>query len=305
MSRQLPHQRDSMGQFLNPDNGYRGALVKKGVTPRNHMKDNLKELRMAQIRLKQKKDEDNIPDKPLYKLAQFKDVPSRLYDTYEKENRSARLTERRGSFDSSKQFLSKGQDELRREELARERRMIRSEMDRKLAAEKAAALLQADAESAVDLETRKAPIPKEAGILREHSNADFITRNRIEAITMAPPKKFDEGEEFKHDEFGRVPQYLEQRKQQWAEQEEEMRRRMPDPDCPPGMTLMPEDERVNTLKVLEQSREEAMVQLRKLPFVIETPSMRKKQDFLENKLREIDHALSIFSKPKVFVAMER
>jgi len=42
-----------------------------------------------------------------------------------------------------------------------------------------------------------------------------------------------------------------------------------------------------------------------MPFVVETPSLRRKQEALESKLREIEHALSIFMKPKVYVAGER
>ena len=68
------------------------------------------------------------------------------------------------------------------------------------------------------------------------------------------------------------------------------------------MCLMPDAERVQTLQVLQQSKEDALQQLRRMPFVIETPSMRKKQENLENKLREIDNAVAIFSKDKVYVA---
>ncbi|RYH12569.1 hypothetical protein EON65_37910 [archaeon] len=53
--------------------------------------------------------------------------------------------------------------------------------------------------------------------------------------------------------------------------------------------------------MLKQSQREAISQLQRLPFVLETPSMRRRGEELETKLREIEHALGIFSKPKVFV----
>jgi hypothetical protein len=137
------------------------------------------------------------------------------------------------------------------------------------------------------------------------TNADFITKNRTKAITMVAPRREDDRVSSKHEEYGRVPEYLQERKAKWAELEEETRRKLPDPNCPPGMCLMPEEERLNTLKVLNESKEEAMTQLRRLPFVIDTPSMKKKQDYLETKLREIDNALSIFSKTKVYVALDK
>lgn len=63
--------------------------------------------------------------------------------------------------------------------------------------------------------------------------------------------------------------------------------------------------RFRHLQVLKQSQAEAMAQLQRLPFNVETPSMRKRQEMLEGKLREIEHALSIFMKPKVYVAEDR
>jgi hypothetical protein len=120
------------------------------------------------------------------------------------------------------------------------------------------------------------------------------------------PKRVDseEGSAI-HEEFGKVPAYLEERKAKWEEEKEEERRRAPDPNCPPGMCLMPEGERLDTLDVLHRSKQEAMRQLQALPFVIETPSLRKKQAMIEEKLREIDNAIAIFSKPKVFVARDK
>jgi hypothetical protein len=294
---QQHHARDTMGQFLNPDNGYRGSLARKGVQPKDHMRENLKDMRVKQMELRMKKEEEARPSKPLYKLPQFKDVESRLYEGSSGKENTPR---RRSSFDdeSNRQFLTKGQSGQRREELAREKRAIRDEIERRLEEERNLAEIE---------QNKKPSVPKSNEIisLRGPSNADFISRNKMNAMTMQSSKREnDDNEDYRHDEFGRVPQYLEQRKNQWAEEEAEIRRQRPDPNCPPGMKLMPEEERLSTLETLQQSREEAMIQLRRLPFVIETPSMRKKQEFLENKLREIDRALDIFNKPKVYVAFD-
>jgi hypothetical protein len=288
-----PHQKDTIGNFICPENGYRGHLQNKGIVPKNHMKENLKELRVAQVRAKEQREQDERVAKPLYKLAQFKNIPSKLYD--EKENA---LTQRRASLD--KEFLPKGQSELRREALAREKRSIRHELEEKLEEER----MMAEKPST----PRKAPVPRafETADLAPPSNTDFISRNRVEAIASVPSKKdLLVPRDSKHDDYGRVPAYIEERKAQWAEQREEVRRRMPDPDCPPGMRLMPEAERLQTLEILKSSQAEAMNQLQRMPFVIETPSLKRKQEALETKLREIEHAGSIFSKPKVYVAGDR
>lgn len=290
------HSRDTIGQFLAPENGYRGHLERKGIQPKDHMRENVKEMRLAQMRIKAKKDEDTRPVKPLYKLAQFKDVESRLYE----EPMQVDHGSRRASFES-KEFLTRGQSERRREDLARESRAIRNELEIKMEEER---MLREK-----PLTPRKPSVPRanELAQLAGPSDADFINRNRVDAIITKAPRgrRDDEDKPAKHQDFGRVPQYLEDRKARWAEEQEDIRRRMPDPDCPRGMRIMPDSERLQTLDVLEQSREEALQQLRRLPFVIETPSMRKKQEYLEGKLREIDNALSIFSKPKVYVADDR
>jgi hypothetical protein len=173
------------------------------------------------------------------------------------------------------------------------------ELERKLA--------EARAISEQPLTPRKSSVPKatETAKLAPRSNADFIERNRVKALAMVPRQRAEKYEEDAiHEEYGRVPSYLEQRKAKWEEEKEEARRRAPDPNCPPGMTLMPEEERLNTLEVLHKSRQEAMRQLQALPFVLETPSLKRKQAMLEEKLREIDSAVAIFSKQKVFVARD-
>ena len=290
----LPQQRDCIGSLINPTNGYRGELTKKGITPKNHMRDNLKEIRLTEFKLRQRKEEKELSEnrKTLFKLPQFQHVESRLYNQADSSRREEPDFDR-----ENPKYLTRGVSDLRREELAREKKMVRQELESKFAHD-----------SPYPEDSRKAPVPRanEQNLLPSHAQSNFIQRNKVNAITMQPKKgMLDDGDEIKHREYGKIPQYLEDRKAKWMEEEEERRRRLPDPNCPPGMCLMPESERNETLQVLNDSRREALEQLRKLPFVIETPSMRKKQEFLENKLKEIDHALAIFSKPKVYVAIDR
>lgn len=289
--RMIQHK-DSMGDYLNPENGYRGSLARKGIEPKDHMKDNVKELRLAQMRMKMKKEEDLLPEKPLYKLNQFQNIESRLYDI-PKENI------RRQSFES-KEFLTRGASERRQMEIAQQSKVARSELQMQLEEQKKFS-------DQGQLTPRKMTVPRayEAAPVSEPSNTNFINRNRMEAVTNIPSRHNSHSEQdSKHQEFGRVPQYLVDRKQKWEEEKEEMRRRLPDPNCPAGMRLMPDEERLQTLQILHDSKNEVLNQLQKLPFVVETPSLKKRQEMLESKLREIENALSIFSKTKVFVAKD-
>ena len=139
--------------------------------------------------------------------------------------------------------------------------------------------------------------------LAPRSRSDFINKNKVKADRLQPPSRQENNSSSKHESYGRVPDYLERRITQKAEAEASRQRNAPDPSCPPGMTLMQEDERLETVRTLELSLEEVHRQLQKLPFVIETHSIQKRHDALESKLKEIERALEIFKKPKVYVAL--
>ena len=262
-------------------------MERQGVRPKNHMKDNMAQLKATQDKNRTEREEQEKSEKELYKLSQFRDVTSRVY---EKPATSSLSAKHEGV------FLMRHASERRRDELAEESRQCRLAVEQQLEESRKFA-------SERPVEDRKASVPRagETARLAPRSGADFISKNRSEARKLRPPLEHTE-ENGKHDSYGRVPGYLQNRKAQWADAEEERRRNAPDPNCPPGMCLMPEAERLDTLQTLQASKAECMRQLERLPFVVETPSMKRKQEDLEGKLREIDRALDVFSKPKVYVA---
>ena len=71
---------------------------------------------------------------------------------------------------------------------------------------------------------------------------------------------------------------------------------------PPGTRLMPEDERLETLKDLIDSKKEVNSVLERLPVVSKTLTMERHKKDLETKLIRIEKAIETFSKPKVYVA---
>lgn len=50
---------------------------------------------------------------------------------------------------------------------------------------------------------------------------------------------------------GQVPEYLVSRQEEWERDAERRKAEAPDPSCPPGMKLMPEEDRLQTLKQLQ------------------------------------------------------
>ncbi|KAL6113759.1 enkd1 [Pungitius sinensis] len=100
---------------------------------------------------------------------------------------------------------------------------------------------------------------------------------------------------------GQVPQYLKDRKEQWHKEAEEMRSNAPDPAVPAGHTLMHESERQETLKSLKETHGTLVAELLSLPLRDNHLSLRARRACLDCKLSEIEEAVKIFSRDKVYV----
>ncbi|XP_060894572.1 enkurin domain-containing protein 1 isoform X2 [Labrus mixtus] len=103
---------------------------------------------------------------------------------------------------------------------------------------------------------------------------------------------------------GQVPQYLEERKAQWQKEEEERKRNAPDPSTPAGHTLMPESERQETLKSLKDTHRSLVTELLSLPLKADSLSVRSRRAHLDCRLSEIEEAIKIFSRDKVYVKID-
>lgn len=103
---------------------------------------------------------------------------------------------------------------------------------------------------------------------------------------------------------GKVPKYLKVRQDQWKQEEAERIANMPDPSVPAGHALMPRDEQRQTLANLQTSQAELLTQLNALPVRVDTLRVKTTKAELERKLAEIEDAIKIFSRPKVFVKLD-
>ena len=107
---------------------------------------------------------------------------------------------------------------------------------------------------------------------RDHIiSRDRIEQNRVEAQKPVPPKpkarvtKVAKASPRKHENFGSVPAYLDQRKKQLRQEAEAKKALLPDPQCPEGMTRMPDEERLQSLNDLKRRKAEIKAELFKLP----------------------------------------
>lgn len=103
------------------------------------------------------------------------------------------------------------------------------------------------------------------------------------------------------EEYGKVPRYLQNIKVGLARQHAEKQAAKEAALVPPGMRIMPEEERLEMLGILDESRQDTETKLQALPFLIETPSQKAHKTGLERRLQEIEEANKVFSRAKVLV----
>lgn len=140
------------------------------------------------------------------------------------------------------------------------------------------------------------------------SGRNFVKENKAGAAAPVrqprPQPKGDDGLKYlhKHD-FGRVPTYLLERKIENIEKQEQEMRDREAAMIPPGMRLLSEEERLETLVVLQRSRQELERAAQALPLRIETPGQIRRRDDIEQRIREVEEGLKAFSRPKVIVKL--
>ena len=220
------YQRSTVADMLNPDNGYRGQLKRQGQPIKNHMKDNLNIIKITQQQnksMKEKQIEEEQNKKELYKMPQFRDVSSRIYDQPSNPN-GMNNNNYQGPEHGQKDFLTKNASQQRANILKDEKRQIRNQLDEELQLSKIHDIY------------RKPEVPKPTEI-QHLPPRDFISQNRKEAFqsqSQQPTAINSSSSAQKHESYGRVPDYIIDRKVQKEYEEELRRRNAPDPDCPPG-----------------------------------------------------------------------
>jgi len=151
-----------------------------------------------------------------------------------------------------------------------------------------------------------APRPPSAEATGPLASRDFVRENAVDAGTAAclrqKPAEAPPGTDWKQKEnYGKVPAYLQERKVELAEAAAARKAAEEAEAVPPGMRLLPEAERLQTLELLGKSRAETERQLQRMPFNVETPSQIRMKAELEGRLKEIEEAERAFSRKRIFV----
>ncbi|XP_016019441.2 enkurin domain-containing protein 1 isoform X1 [Rousettus aegyptiacus] len=132
---------------------------------------------------------------------------------------------------------------------------------------------------------------------RRHSRSLQILAQVLEQQRQAQ-------EHYNATQKGHVPHYLLERRDLWQREAEARQHSQPDPTMPPGHTRMPENQRLETLSNLLQSQRQLLRELVLLPAGADSLRAQSHRAELDRKLVQVEEAIKIFSRPKVFVKMD-
>ncbi|XP_072390495.1 uncharacterized protein [Diabrotica undecimpunctata] len=74
-----------------------------------------------------------------------------------------------------------------------------------------------------------------------------------------------------------------------------------EPQYPPGHTVLPESERIETLATYKKNYDKLINELNSLPLTCDTLRIRNKQMKIEGELQKIEEAIKMFERPRVFI----
>ncbi|XP_074647840.1 enkurin domain-containing protein 1-like isoform X1 [Tubulanus polymorphus] len=135
--------------------------------------------------------------------------------------------------------------------------------------------------------------------------AKFYDMKRAPSLTALDDLKKKHNDDERLYRRGIVPEYLIHRQKEMADEEQRRIDSIPDPTIPDGHKVMDEKERVESLELLRKNQEALITQLNMLPITSDTMRVKNKRLDLEAKLSELEEAIRIFSRPKVFVKIDQ
>jgi hypothetical protein len=319
--------------LIAPVNGFRGAQAARGKAVKNHAKENrvaLKEMAArrneAEIRMEAEK------TKGMSKMKQFQGVKSRAFESNNNNNNnrnnsggyyqgsgagsppSARgdtsYDESNGennyssvSNDSSYQQGGGGEQYQQQQQQQQPRHSFLRKNTGLATGPKSPLAEKISPREQRDVIKSPTPLKFETLSLKPRENKNFRERNKAEMMEAKATHRGGDARGIeRHDYYGQVPSYLQERKMKWADEERLRELNREDADCPAGMVCMPEAERLDTLEILRNSEIEAQRELFALPLAASTIALTRKKNALEAKLREIEDAKAIFSRPKVYIS---
>jgi len=108
----------------------------------------------------------------------------------------------------------------------------------------------------------------------------------------------------KHKNFGKVPSYIAKYKEEHKILEEKKEEERAKANIPEGTRQMSEDERIRTLEELNMEKRQISDLIFAMPLSMKTEALKNKKHELENKLMQIERAITTFSRKTVYIKDE-
>ena len=155
-------------------------------------------------------------------------------------------------------------------------------------------------------DVHKGPTPtvNDAPIILPKIHRNYIRENRqlVMDNKITNKNKFvEEKNDAKHKDYGKVPDYIKNYELEREIKKEEIKKQEAASKYPKGTKLLSEEERINTLNGLINSKKEMTNLLEKMPITTRTLAMQNKKEELIKKIEEVEKAIDMFSKKQVFI----
>jgi len=136
---------------------------------------------------------------------------------------------------------------------------------------------------------------------------NFITSNAVENILAVPKRPEEAPDWLKKKDYGRVPSYLQKIKKEIMDEYEYIRtmQQAQSEAGPPGMRLLPEDERLSLIDDLKQKWDDVNVQYQQSSVLslasLDTIGKVKRKEMYEAQLAQIEKDIEKLSKKNIYV----
>jgi hypothetical protein len=270
----------AVGGLINPARAARDEMARLGVDLTvDHAKRNRETLqKISHDRMKAEIAKEEAKALEPFKMERFKQAETRVYEPH--SIKAALAPEPR------KDFLSKGAG-------IGAGRLMKDPIPDPLEWTKA---------GEVFAPKPRPPAANELAPIAQLEDVDFIAKNTMAMVRSQPRSKDSQKKpDAKHANFAKIPEYLEARKAELDEIKRQKEDAMRTKDQPAGMVLMSDAERLRTLDVLKSNYEGLHQELGHFAIVCDTVSRKRRKDDIEAKLKEIEAAIALFSKEKVWV----
>lgn len=131
------------------------------------------------------------------------------------------------------------------------------------------------------------------------SNPTSTTSSVGNTMSSAPSPSTSSG---RHQSYGKIPKYILERKARIEQEAKDMQYQKDNAPPKPGLVLLQESERLDTLQLLDRNELEARKILDSIPFRMNEQRAARIRQTVEYRLAEIEETRKMFSHSKVFVA---